>query len=99
VRVTDHGKRAGKWFYNQVRSGGKPTDRERVSPSASKPGSASLHQVDATKRPDSVKSAICREATGKCTCRASRGDRGERARKDAQRNLGDPLWPGVGAGG
>jgi len=33
------------------------------------------------------------------TCRASRGGWGERVRKDASRNLGDPPWLDAGAGG
>jgi hypothetical protein len=75
-----------------------PLDRERVSPSASEPGSASLHQSGAAKLPKMMKPVTCREETGICTCRAPRGDRGERARKDASRNLGDPLRCGDRAG-
>jgi hypothetical protein len=39
-----------------------------------------------------VKPVTCGEATNRSTCRAFRGDRGERARKDVLRNLGDPVW-------
>ena len=74
-------------------------DRERVSPSESEPVSASLHKSGAANLPDVVKPGTGREATSTCTCRAPRGGRGERARKDASRNLGDPLGPGVVAQG
>jgi hypothetical protein len=50
------------------------------------------------KLPEMTKPVTCREETSMGTCRAPRGDRGERARKDASRNLGDPLRPGVRAG-
>lgn len=77
-----------------------PLDRKRVSPSASEPVSASLHdKVGAAKLPKVMKPATCGEATAMGTCRAPRGDRGGRARKDAPRNLGDPLWLGGRAGG
>ena len=76
----------------------KTTDRKRVSPSASEPVSASLHKVSVAKHPDMPKPATCGGKTG-CIRRTLRGERGERARKDASRNLGDPLWPGVRAGG
>ena len=79
--------------------GGKPLDHKRVSPSASEPGSASLHLLGVAKLPDKMKPVTCREEMDICTCRASRGDRGERARKDASRNLGDPLRLGDRAGG
>jgi hypothetical protein len=70
------------------------TDHKRVSPSASEPGSASLHTTGVANLPDMMKPDICREETGVSTCRTPRGDRGERARKDAPRNPGDPLQPG-----
>jgi hypothetical protein len=77
-----------------------PLDRKRVSPSASEPGSASLHEIlGVAKLPKMMKPATCREETDLCTCRAPRGDRGGRARKDAPRNLGDPLRLGERAGG
>ena len=79
--------------------GAIPPDRERVSPSASEPDSASLYLMGAAKRPGKLKPATCGEETSICTCRASRGDRGGRARKDAPRNLGDPLRLGDRAGG
>jgi len=62
-----------------------------MSPSESEPDSASLHAMDVANLPEMVKPGTCRVETGICTCRASRGDRGERVRKDASRNLGDPL--------
>jgi hypothetical protein len=74
-------------------------DRERVSPSASEPGSASLHIVGVAKLPEMMKPGTCGEATGVCTRGAPRGDRGGRARKDASRNLGDPLRLGGEAEG
>ena len=85
------GGRAAKWRDT--------TDRERVSRSASEPDSASLRQVGVAKLPEMPKPVTCREATGVCTCRAPRGGWGRRARKDASRNLGGPLWPGARAEG
>jgi len=79
--------------------GANPLDRDRVSPSASESDSASLHRVGVVKLPEMMKPVTCREETSICTCRAPRGDWEERARKDASRNLGDPLWPGDRAGG
>ena len=74
-------------------------DRERVSPSASEPDSASLRNPGVVKLPKMLKPVTCKEAAGVCTCGAPRGGWGERARKDEPRNLGDPLRRGVGAGG
>jgi hypothetical protein len=79
--------------------GANPLDRDRVSPSASESDSASLHRLGVVKLPEMMKPVTCREETSICTCRAPRGDWEERARKDASRNLGDPLWPGDRAGG
>jgi hypothetical protein len=70
-----------------------------MSPSESEPDSASLRTLCVANLPDWAKPDTCREGTGRCICRAHRGERGERVRKDASRNLGDPLWLGVGAGG
>jgi hypothetical protein len=55
--------------------------------------------LDAAKLPEKLKPDICREETSISTCKASRGERGERALKDASRNLGDPPRPGVKTGG
>jgi hypothetical protein len=74
-------------------------DRERVSPSASEPDSASLRKVGAAKLPEMPKPATRKEATGVCTCGAPRGGWGGRARTDASRNLGDPLRLGGGTEG
>jgi hypothetical protein len=74
-----------------VTKGWRAPDRERVSLSVSEPDSASLHKVGVANLPDRAKPDTCREATGGSTCRAPRGDRGKRARKDGPRNLGDPL--------
>jgi hypothetical protein len=79
--------------------GANPLDRDRVSPSASEPDSASLHRLGVAKLPEMLKPVTCRKETSMGTCRAPRGDRGERVRKDASRNLGDPLQPGDRAGG
>jgi hypothetical protein len=81
---------------NLVAKGLGALDCERVSLSVSEPESASLHKVGAVNRPDTVKPDTCREATGVCTCKTPRGERGKRARKDGPRNLGDPLRRGVG---
>ena len=71
-----------------------PLDRKRVSPSASESDSASLRSVGVAKLPEMMKPVTCREETSMCTGRAPRGGWEERARKDASRNLGDPLRPG-----
>lgn len=76
-----------------------PLDRERMSPSESEPVSASLHRVGVANLPEWAKPDTCREETGMRTCGALRGDRGGRLRKDAPRNLGDPLRLGGKAGG
>ena len=69
-----------------------------MSPSESEPDSASLRTLGVVNLPERAKPDTCREETGRYTCRAPRGGWGERVRKDASRNLGDPLWLGVGAG-
>ena len=79
--------------------GWRALDRERMSPSESEPVSASLHKMSVANLPDWAKPDTCREETGVRTCRALRGDRGERMRKDPSRNLGDPLRPGGRAKG
>jgi hypothetical protein len=61
-----------------------------VSPNESEPDSASLHQVSVVKLPETMKPVTCGEEMSICSHRALRGDRGERAQKDVQRNLGDP---------
>jgi hypothetical protein len=66
------------------------SDRERVSPSESEPDSASLRYLYVASLPKVVKPGTDSEATVKSTCRAYRGGWGERARKAASRNLGDP---------
>lgn len=70
-----------------------------MSLSASEPDSASLRKVGVANLPEMVKPDTCREATGVCTGKAPRGERGRRARKDVPRNLGDPLRRGVEATG
>lgn len=62
-----------------------------MSPNESEPDSASLHQVSVVKLPETMKPVTCGEEMSICSHRALRGDRGERAQKDVQRNLGDPL--------
>ena len=76
-----------------------PLDRKRVSPSASESDSASLRLLGAARLPEMMKPVTCREEMSICTCRAPRGGWEERARKDASRNLGDPLRLGDRAGG
>jgi len=73
-----------------------PVDCESVSSNAKvnslRPRYTKLGVVS---QPWMLKPETYREETGISTCGAPRGDRGERAQKDAQRNLGDPLWPGL----
>ncbi len=71
-----------------------PSDHECVSPNESESVSASLRKVSVVILPDWVKPATYGEETNKCIRKALRGDREERAQKDAQRNLGDPHRPG-----
>jgi hypothetical protein len=42
--------------------------------------------------PEMMKSITGNEAIGECSCRAFRGERGERASKEWSRYLGDPRW-------
>ena len=90
---------AGRYLWYINAKGVISLDRKRVSPSASESDSASLYLSGVAKLPGLMKPATCREETSVCTCRAPRGDWEERARKDASRNLGDPLRPGDRAGG
>jgi hypothetical protein len=65
-------------------------DNEEVSPNESEPGSASLHYIAVVNLPKVVKpNPGGWEETSSCTSRAARGDRGGRAPKGYQRNLGD----------
>jgi hypothetical protein len=75
------------------------SDRERVSPSESEPDSASLRSLCVANLPRMMKPEAHREATTESTCGAHRGGWGERARKEASRNLGDPaVWVGPDLG-
>lgn len=76
------------FFENE---GGNTPDHECVSPNESEPDSASLHQMSVVKLPEMMKPVTCGEEMSICSHRALRGDRGERAQKDVQRNLGDPF--------
>ncbi len=61
VRVTERGKRAGIHQHMDAK-GANPLDRDRVSPSASEPDSASLHQWSVANLPEKVKPAAVSEA-------------------------------------
>lgn len=81
---------AGRFSFTESK-GGNTSDHECVSPNESEPVSASLHQMSAAKLPETMKPVTCGEEMSICSHRALRGDRGERAQKDVQRNLGDPF--------
>ncbi len=71
--------------------GWNPPDSEVVSPNASEPDTASLHNWRSANLPNMVKPAIGGEATDASIRRAARGDRGERATTEHTRNPGEPL--------
>ncbi len=76
------------------------SDRERVSPSKANPFRPRDANMDVANLPKMVKPVTSWEATTEGTSWASRGGWGERARKEASRNLGDPVtWvePNVAA--
>ena len=55
------------------------------------PDSTSIRTLEATLHPESGRSGTGGEDSERSNSRASRGDWGQRAPKDQQRNLGDPL--------
>ena len=80
------GEGAARWGNPLVEA----SRAEGVSRSESEPDSASKHDSQAANLPKVAKPDTGGEATGKCSCRAWRGDWGQRAPNDRSRNLGGP---------
>jgi hypothetical protein len=90
-RATEHVEQAGLWAVSREAKESGPfwttkvralTQVNLIRPRYTYPAAASL--------PDWVKPVIGREATSASSCRAVRGDWGERVPKDQSRNLGGP---------
>jgi len=99
-RATEHGQQAG---FQPLGSKAKVRRTHRTTKARAltivNPIRPRYTNLAAANLPEMVKPATCGEATSDGNRRTPRGDRGERARKDASRNLGDPLRPGDRAGG